>query len=299
MKSFLIKLFVFLLPVSLFIVFVEMQLRSIPNIYSVKKEQLDKLSQGIEILCLGSSHTFYGINPVYFSMKGYNAACISQTFDYDKKILEKYIHAMPALRYVIIPVSYFSFFDKIAENKENWRLAYYSLSMQLEKPNIFSDYMIFNSVRQDLVPYWLGHGNPVPVNEAGYGTDYSFDKRNKNLDKTGAVRAKLYTMPNLGLHQEEMKNHLEDMIRLCESRNITVVLLVPPAHQSYREHLNQQQLSLMYSLIDSVRQQHKNVIFYDALLDPEYVTDDFCDADHLNEYGAEKLTERIDQLLQN
>ena len=94
MKPFLLKVFLFLLPVNLAIVAVELQLRTIPNAYSLKKTQLDNLCEELEILCLGSSHAFFGINPVYFSKKAYNAANFSQTLDYDQKILEKYIDKM-------------------------------------------------------------------------------------------------------------------------------------------------------------------------------------------------------------
>lgn len=298
MKSFLLKVFLFLLPAGLFVVFTEMQLRSMPGVYSVKKSQLDNMCGEIEILCLGSSHTFYAINPAYFSKKGYNAAYISQTYDYDQKILEKYIGKMPALQYVILPASYFSFFEKMSDNKDAGRKKFYSLIMQVDQPDIFEDYMIFGSDRQELIPYWLGREQPNPVNESGFGTAFSFEKRNRNIEKTGINRAKLYTIPNLDLRQKEMRDALESMIRLCDSRNISVVLLITPTHQSYRNNLNQRQLDLMYSLIDSVVQRHQNVILYDVFSDPEYVTDDFFDADHLNDVGAKKLTERLGRFLE-
>ena len=298
MKSFLLKVLLFLLPAGLLVLFVEMQLRSMPSVYSIKKADLDKMCGEIEILCLGSSHTFYAINPVYFSKKGYNAAYISQTYDYDQKILEKYIDKMPTLQYVILPVSYFSFFEKLADNKDAGRRKFYSLTMQVDQPDLLEDYMIFGADRQELVPYWLGKIQPYQINEAGFGTAFSFDIRNKNIEKTGANRAKMYTISNLDLRQKEMKEILENMIRLCESQNIKVVLLITPTHQSYRKNLNQYQLNLMYSLLDNVRQNHKNIMVYDAFSDPEYITDDFFDADHLNDVGAKKFTEKLNQFLE-
>ena len=298
MKSFLLKLLLFLLPAGLFVVFVEMQLRSMPSVYSIKKADMDKMCEEIEILCLGSSHTFYAINPVYFSKKGYNSAYISQTYDYDQKILEKYIGRMPALQYVILPVSYFSFFEKLADNKDAGRRKFYSLTMQVDQPDIFEDYMIFSADRQELVPYWLGKNQSYQINEAGFGTAFSFENRNRNIEKTGVNRAKMYTMPNPDLRKEEMKDILENMIRLCESRNIRVVLTITPTHQSYRKNLNQHQLNLMYSLLNSVRQHHKNILVYDAFSDPDFITDDFFDADHLNDVGAKKFTEKLNLFLE-
>jgi len=298
MKDFLTKVFLFFLSIGIFTVFVEMQLRTMPNVYSIKKTQLDSQCGEIETLCLGNSHTLYGINPMYFSKKGYNAANVSQTFDYDQKILETYIEKMPLLKKLIITVSYSSFFEKLSESGEGeaWRTKYYSLFLKVTKPNLFEDYMVLCEDRQKLIPYWFHRNRPIPVNEFGFGTGYSYGQRNKNIEKTGIIAAKRHTIQDRGL-QEEMTDILDSMIRLCESRDISVILLTTPTHQSYRNNLDRQQLNLMYSLIDSIKQQHKNVTVYDAFSDPAYLVDDFYDANHLNEIGAKKFTQKIDNFL--
>jgi len=299
MKPFLLKVFLFLLPVNLAIVAVELQLRTIPNAYSLKKTQLDNLCEELEILCLGSSHAFFGINPVYFSKKAYNAANFSQTFDYDQKILEKYIDKMPALKTVMMTVSYFSFFEKLEDSDEVWRKKYYALSMEIDKPDIFDDYLLFSNDRHELVPYWLHKRNPIPVDELGFGIRDSIQRNPDFFEKNSAVTAKRHTISNLDFRQEEMRNIMEEIILLCKSRNISVVLLIPPAHQSYRNKLDQRQLNLMYSLIDAFRQQHHHVMIYDAFADPEFVNGDFSDVDHLSRAGARKLTEKLDLFLQD
>ena len=135
------------------------------------------------------------------------------------------------------------------------------------------------------------------MNDLGFGTDYTFEKRSRIHEKKGAVLAKRYTLNRK--RQEEMKGILEDMIRLCASRNITVVLFISPLHHSYREHLDKEQLDVMYSLLHDIKQKHANVILFDASSDSDFEDDDFYDADHLNDLGAEKFTKKLDQFLQN
>ena len=299
MKPFLLKVFLFLLPVCLLMIVVEWQLRQIPNAYSLKKTQLDNLCGEIEILCLGSSHAFFGVNPVYFSKKAYNAANYSQTLDCDQKILEKYINKMPALKTVLMPVSCFSFFEKMEESDEMWRKKFYTLSMKIGKPDIFDDYMIFSNERQELIPYWLHKKREIPVSELGFGITDHIQRNTEFFEKNGAEAAKRHTISNLDLRKKEMSDIMEEIILLCKSHNVSVVLVMLPAHQSYRNRLNQQQLDITFSLIDFFRQQHQNVRVYDAFADAEFINDDFSDADHLSETGAKKFTEKLDQFLQN
>lgn len=296
MKSFLLKVLLFLSPVCIFMGAVEMQLRLTPNVYSVKKIHLDNLCGKIELLCLGSSHMYHGINPIYFSKQAYNAANHSQTFEYDQKILEKYIDKMPALKTVIISVSYCSFFEKLSDSVEEWRRTYYALSMQVEKPIIYEDFLLLTNDRQEFIPSLLGRTPAVPVNELGFGEENSFEKRVKNINKSGEIAAERHTISDLSL-QEEMKGIMENIVSLCESRNISVMMLLLPTHQSYRNNLNQHQLDAMYSVINFILQKYKNSSLFDASSDPDFIDDDFYDADHLNEIGAEKLTKKIDHFL--
>ena len=89
MNKFITKLIIFCLPILLGTLVLEVLLRNIPNDYSQKKEYLDENSSEIETLILGSSHSFYGLNPKYFSSKTFNASHISQSLNYDYKIINK------------------------------------------------------------------------------------------------------------------------------------------------------------------------------------------------------------------
>ena len=113
MKKFLFHLSKIILPILFFFLVLEIAIRKIPNDYQLKKDYLDKNAAEINTLILGSSHTFYGLNPEYFSKKTFNAAYVSQSLDLDYEILKKYDSKLKNLKTVIVPISYFSLFETL------------------------------------------------------------------------------------------------------------------------------------------------------------------------------------------
>ncbi len=89
MKKYLIRTLFIGFPIALFLLIGELALRNIPNDYSLKRDYLDKNAQNLKTLVLGSSHFYRGVNPDFLEQPAFNAAMVSQTLDYDLKILEK------------------------------------------------------------------------------------------------------------------------------------------------------------------------------------------------------------------
>ena len=65
-------------------------LRQIPNVYRFKRNYLDENSNKIEVLFLGNSHSYFGLNPDCIAKRSFNAGHVSQTLDYDLEIIRKY-----------------------------------------------------------------------------------------------------------------------------------------------------------------------------------------------------------------
>ena len=57
----------------------EFLVRHIPNDYNSKIKYLQEHSSEIEILALGSSHAYFGVNPDFLSSKCFNLSHIAQT----------------------------------------------------------------------------------------------------------------------------------------------------------------------------------------------------------------------------
>ena len=89
---FIVKLFIITLPVIIVLIYVEYGLNHLDTHYLKKRIDLEKQLNSIEILSLGSSNAYFGINPSQFSCPGFNLAFNAQSMYYDLAFIEKYIH---------------------------------------------------------------------------------------------------------------------------------------------------------------------------------------------------------------
>jgi len=288
------------MPLALFSVSAEYIVRKIPNDYSYKNEYLNTNSKNIEILVLGSSHSFYGINPVIFSRSAFNAAHVSQSLNYDYFIFDKYRKGLSSLKTIILPISYFTLFSQLENGVESWRVKNYMIYYGCE----YHDDLKYNleivgekplSVFKKIFKYFKGSNN-ITVSELGFGLNYSNVKQS-DLAVTGKAAAKRHTKANFELLDANIEL-LNKLIAESNKNGIRVIMFTPPARESYISNLDKHQLSLMKSSIDDLIRKKSTVEYYDFMYDSRFVDDDFKDADHLNGVGAKKLTQFLDQIIQ-
>jgi hypothetical protein len=278
----------------------EFLLRDIPNDYKLKKEFLDKHSDNIEILCLGSSHGYYDINPVYFSKNSFNGSHISQSIDYDLQILEKYQNKLNSLKYILLPISYGTLYSNLNRGMESWRVKNYSLYYNIRTPNNIKDYseVLSNNCSVNikrLYSYYIKKKQEITSSELGFGLDYSSSNQ-QDLIKTGITAAKRHTHKDDLLFNENIDN-LRSIIQLAQKNKSVVILFTPPAYYTYREKLVPDQLEKTVNAVTKIAKEYNNVIYKNYMHDKMFIESDFYDADHLNEIGAEKLTKLLNDLI--
>ena len=98
----------------------ESYIRSVPNPSKAKHAHMKAHSKEIDVLILGSSHTYYGIAPERISKRAYSLAQVSQTLRYDDFLLHHY--PMPNLRMVVLPISDFSLYEELEDGNRVIRL---------------------------------------------------------------------------------------------------------------------------------------------------------------------------------
>ena len=302
MKRFIKKSILFIIPVLSIFICMEFLLKDIPNDYKFKKEFLDKNSQNIEILCLGSSHANYGINPVYFSKNSFNGSHISQSLDYDLKILNKYQGRLDNLKYILIPISYFTLYSRLDKGSESWRVKNYLLYYNIHTSNNIKDYSEVLSINirtniRRIGSYYIKKNQQITCSELGFGLNYSSTNQ-QDLIKTGITAAKRHTVKDDSLFNENI-NNLRLIIQLAKKSKSVVIFFTPPAYYTYRENLNPNQLEKSVNAISKIAKEYNNVIYKNYMYDKMFVKSDFYDADHLNEIGAEKLTKLLNNLITN
>jgi len=278
----------------------EYNLAKIPNSYSYKRKCLESRLDSIEVLVLGSSQVTYGINPEYFSIKGFNLSNISQSLYYDSRLTLKYVDRMPKLKYVLINVSYFSFGFQLIDGVEAWRDYYYSQFWDVN----------FNEIsRFDLKRYsklflytpraslaYLKHGFQIDLTEGYKPNGYFMVDTAKNSlnisDSLGYRRVMLHNKIYKEFRVKENENDIELLINELKKRNIKPVIVTPPVFSTYYKFADKAQMKRNRDAINSICKKYK-CNYFNYFCDNRFVQRDFRDNDHMNFIGAEKFSKII------
>lgn len=294
-KKFLTRGIIFLAPIILLFVLIEGYARSLPNSYSMKKDYLDKYGGETEVLILGSSHSLFGINPAYFSKKGFNLSNLSQTFFYDKELTLRNLSKLSNLRCVLIESSYFSLGYELANSKDNWRDYYYYHFWDVKYPGLKMDSRAFSYAMlytPGKILEFLYSGRPtLDIQEDGWQPFYDFQQLN---EKNGKKRAENHKEMIKLENYPRNTAYLEELLEGLKKQGIKSAIVDLPVHSSY------------YRFIDSeIEEKNKGVFrdlcwgysceIFDFVRDARFGDSDFGDSDHLNPAGAEKFSKVLDK----
>lgn len=270
-----------------------------PNPYSCKHRWMAGNASSVECLVLGSSHTFYGIDPAHIGYRTFNMANVSQNFEYDNILLRKYAPQCVNLHTVVIPVSYFSLFDKDLENGgESWLVTNYEKYMDTGLYPFCSRYKFelshFPMYRNKLKGILKGV-QPVECDTNGFGIGYSVERRSSNWKDDVHIAVERHTAPDAGM-LEYNTGHLCRILDYCREMGLRAVLVTTPVWHGYHEALDSVQLEKMYAVAGMLVAKY-GVEYYDFMCDGRFADDDFFDGDHLSTGGAAKFSKILSAIL--
>jgi hypothetical protein len=306
MRKFITKTIYISLPIIVIAIIMEILLRNMPNDYLFKKKYLDEYSSEIETLILGSSHSLYGFNPEYFTSKTFNASYISQTLNFDYDIFHKYQYEFKNLKTIVLPISYFSLWENLRNGPESWRVKNYILYLDLHSKLIIDHSEILSNrvninLKRLVLFYIFGKSNII-CSKLGWGTNYKSEYAH-DLIETGKNRAYGNTYD---INSDEFQNIFNDnklilnlFIKECKERNIRLLLLNPPAFKTFRNNLDTNQLKITIETSEEFASEYDNCLYLNLIDDSNFIAEDFYDADHLSETGAEKLSKLINEKINN
>lgn len=304
MKIFLRILYGLILFVLLFFLGVEMFLRKIPNDYSYKAKYLKENGSQIETLILGISHTFYGLNPDYFSTKTFNAAHSSQSLDLDYLIFEKYQSNFKKLKNLIIPISYFSYPFTLNEGKSLDKITNYNIYYDIETSNEEMKYnfeLFSKPIKKNrkIIEDYLNRKNLLTIYENGYIKVRGIENKAINDYKAAVNRHTLDINDTLvKLKINNNLRSLNNIIKICEANNVNVYLLSTPTSSAYYKAINRNQFNHWKKTTNELVRKYKNVKWINFLENPiDFKQEDFRDSDHLSDKGAIKLSIKVDSII--
>lgn len=301
MRKFLIKLSCFILVVLVLFAFLEYKARRVPNDYSVKNALLSEYCQSLNTIIIGNSQAYFGIDPVYFRNKTFNAAHVSEPLNMDAFILNKYLPQMDSLKNIIVSISSFTPFSywKPGGKGEAWRIKHYHLYYGY--PTSFFD------IKNNLELYDLNFPNDMRWAKAcmgrsltytdslGFGHNYLSYHKTDWEDCSNAVR-----IHSSGFFPDN-PNVLENKEVLCSiaqnNKSRTIYLVFFPVWHTYSDLMNEEQITAVRDFCKQIECVNDNVVFVDLYKDSRFLAEDFADAYHLSEVGAKKLALILDDLI--
>jgi hypothetical protein len=301
MRKLWLKILLVIGPLVLCLLLFEIGLSRVENSYTFKKRLLRDQAPSIQVLVLGSSHAYYGINPEYFSLKGFNLANVSQPLRYDYELLKRYAPLCPDLKLVIMAISDFSLGYNLADSGEYWREFFYARTYRIpvERLSMMFDarnYLLFALYgRKESFSYLKmrfkvsltsnitesGSFAATPPDPAQAGQIFSDESARKEVVIHGSV----YFERNVPAN----RRFLENAIRLCRDRGLTPVLLTTPVFQNYQHFLDPSVWLEVQGVVNDLCTQY-GIAYHNFMSDPRFEAADFVDPDHLNSTGARKLS---------
>ena len=304
MRRLYLKIALFLLPLFLVWLALEVFYRQVPNNYSYKDQQLQKVAPDVQTLIMGDSHAFYGINPVYFKDPTFNLSNISQSLLTDELLLEKHIANLPALKTVFINISYFTLSAKDNALESNWRKYFYHHNMGITAPSISFwnpqrySMALIQRFDKSMALVQKYHENYTIVNATplGYGMQDSSNIM-KDKDAISFVIANKHEDASLDFKNNTAR--LQRIIALCKKYGVAVVLLEMPVYPTYYNLLDTEKKEKIKSVLTSLSGLNDTVFYLDLSTDPLFEKQDLRDADHLTNSGAKKCSEYLNAYLKD
>lgn len=301
MKRFWKKILLFVLPIIVLFGIGEWTLRNAPNSYEYKSNYMNGHTGEIKILILGSSHGLFNIDPKYLKDKAFNLANVSQTINYDYLLFNKFAPKMDSLKYIILPVSYFSLREDLDDSAEDWRTAYYTTFYHILPQKIdFKNFVLFSTLNYEtierIINSLLDNNDKPTLNIYGFDTSYIISKRNINWQYTGKIVVKRNTL-SISKNNLKNKNYIREMAETCNKNNISLILLTTPTWKTYRKYIDKKQMDEVRNYCELLSQEYTNVTYLNLFNDARFKNNDFFDTDHLSTKGAKKLTQILDMKL--
>lgn len=290
MNQFLRTLFIFLIPALLYCLFAIFILprRLVMSNGPSTQQQIDYSFEGAvkadyDLLILGNSRCYRGIDPDALSVKAYNFSHDNDSYNQQYHKLQYLLSKRKKISYLVLGVDYFEF--NVLSNSRNYAYADY-LGKDYER-----DYK--DNIWELKLKHSLENLNPKQLSLLKKsGVKLPFQKENGQYIRYGTARES-DTIHRDITRLKILEDYFHKTISLCQENGIKVFLVMPPVRQNELKSYTKDQINEFNAFINSSI-DHKNSVYWNYSEDGSYTTKDYTDITHLNEAAADRFTKMLD-----
>ena len=310
MKRFIYNISLFSLVA--FIIFIALECLSFafPNEYSYKRKYVENNGSKIKLLVLGHSHTGKGIDPEAVGDSVFNMAMSGRIHYYDAVLAERYVSRLKNLKCVIWPLGYaFEYhsylYPDVLLSKEHVNAIevqqcmyekYMGISYEKTIPYLHCSQLAVHpfGYKKSLLPD--NYEKKIGGNLLGY-EKITLAKRNGNWQESMLPSVIDYSHPDTPKARQEGIDNFKRIAAACRNANVRLVVISTPCYRTYRERMTERGKREMRECVDSMRSVYPAMEYYNFIADSRFTDDDFFDASHVCDQGAEKLSKILKDTL--
>jgi len=182
---------------------------------------------------------------------------------------------------------------------ESWRIKNYNIYYGFNRSYYFKDnFEILNGKWSDNNKrIFKQQKTEITCKKLGWSTICN-SKNKKDFVVTGKLAAKRHHKGSKSFFNENLAV-VDEIISFAKAKNAKVIFYTSPAYKTYTSHLNNEQLQTTIATIQAIQKANSNVSYFNFLNESSFTAQDFFDADHLNEKGAEKFSKKMDSIIIN
>lgn len=307
MKQFLSKISLFIVFGLILLIGIERFLSTVSNEYSYKRKYVEEQGDKIKVLVLGHSHTGNAIIPECMGDSVFNMAITGRRCAfYDAEIAKRYVPKLKNLECVIWPLGYnFQYVSALYPclPKENgldgYQLSYakyMDISYERYIPNWHFSEVLQSKTRFFSRPFkhdFIELNGCTPTgHEIGKRTVSEID-----WGKRGNYIEVDYESSNAPLAKEEGMREMKRMAEVCYQSKKRLVVISTPCYKTFQEWMTERGKREMQECVEAMRSAYPEMEYYNYIADPRFTEEDFKNADHLSDEGAEKFSKILKDTL--
>lgn len=305
MKKFLKSCTLFVLPIVLSLIALELITAQIPNSYSYKYNFVKTNGDKIQALAIGHSQLYDGFKPESFYLPSFNLCNSAQSYVDSYYLLCELLQDMPNLKVVIIPIGYYNVGVIGNDSCLTDRCCYYHKYMNIDYDGrVPLKYRLecFDPMRagEKISQYYFHHTDIVGCDLMGRRNTHYLRDREHKLGHSNLLEE--YTKKTNDYHKFciEDEYYLFQTFKLLMKRNISIVLVSPPYYWDCGfKNVNKEQKRFIRDYMDKLCKDFSYIHYLNLESDTTYKYDDFYNETHLSEIGAEKFTKRISNYIRD